>query len=74
LVTFWIGYKKTIGAQEERARAVNQELISSVLRRGAMERAVMEEKQFQHIRNAKSYKSSIPVRRLELHPVLLTPA
>lgn len=64
LVTFWIGYKKTIGAQEERARAVNQELISSVLRRVAVEREVMPAQQFQHIRNAKSYKSAIPVQRL----------
>jgi len=64
LITFWVGYKKTIGAQEERTRAVNQELISSVLRRVAVERELMESGQFGHIKTAKSYKSSVPIQRL----------
>lgn len=64
LVTFWVGYKKTIGAQEERTRAVNQELVSSVLRRVAVERELMEANQFGHIKTAKSYKSSVSIQRL----------
>jgi hypothetical protein len=64
LLTFWVGYKKTIGAQEERTRAVNQELVSSVLRRVAVEREVMEAVQFQYIKTAKSYKSNVSSQRL----------
>ena len=60
LITFWVGYKKTIGAQEERTRAANQDLIASVLRRVAVEREVMQAVQFEYIREAKSYKWPAP--------------
>jgi hypothetical protein len=64
LATFWFGYKKTIGAQEERVRAANHDLISSVVRRVAVERQAMDFGQYNLLRGAKSYRSGLPVERL----------
>ena len=64
IVTFWIGYKKTIGATEERIRASNQQLISSVLKRIAVEREPIDMIQYFALQTAKSYRNSVPAQRL----------
>jgi hypothetical protein len=30
VVTFWLGYRRTVGAQEERVRIANSEIISTL--------------------------------------------
>jgi len=72
LVTFIIGYKKTVGARQERFRAANQELIASVLRRVAVEREVMDATQFQYIREAKAYRTSTPIQQLVVFDAALS--
>jgi hypothetical protein len=64
LMTFWLAYKKTIGAQDERVRAASQELIASVLKRVAVEREYMMPALFSEIRRAKAYRAGIAVDRL----------
>ncbi len=64
LATFWFAYKKTLGAQDERARTAGQELILSVQRRVAVEREPISVGQFDEIRRAKSIRSSVSINRL----------
>jgi hypothetical protein len=64
IVTFWIGYRKTIGAQDERLRAASAELCASVIKRVAVEREVMTAEQFAAIRQAKSYKAQVQTEKL----------
>lgn len=64
VVTFWIGYRQTIGAREERLRSANLGLASSVLRRIAVEREQMPVAHYEAIRRATAYRGSVAVRRL----------
>ncbi len=64
IATFWIGYRKTIGARDERLRAADQELCSSVIKRIAVERQAIDAAQFLALRRAKSIRAQVPVRRL----------
>ncbi|SEG59533.1 hypothetical protein SAMN04488115_107202 [Bosea lathyri] len=62
--TYWLSYKRTIGAQDERVRSTSNELISSVIKRVAVEREVMSHVQFRTIRRAKAYRAQIDNDRL----------
>lgn len=62
--TFWIGYRKTIGAADERLRSANIDLCNSVVRRIAVERAKMTHDQFSALRRAKSFRSQVSINRL----------
>lgn len=64
IVTFWIGYRKTIGAQDERSKNANLDLCSSLIKRIAVERQPVNRKQFTHLRIAKSIKSTTQVSKL----------
>ena len=64
LITFWVGYKKTIGAQEERVCSANHDLVSSMVRRVAVERQAMDAGQYQLLRGAKALPIGLPVERL----------
>lgn len=64
VVTFWFGYRKTIGAQDERQRAASSELCSSVIKRVAVERRAISAEQFSALRWAKAYKLQVQADRL----------
>lgn len=63
-LTFWWGYKNTIGAKEERIRAANFELTAAVLKRIAIEREPVTATQFDAVRRTKAYRAAVPERRL----------
>ncbi|WP_147272277.1 hypothetical protein [Phyllobacterium salinisoli] len=63
-LTFWIAYRKTIGAREERVHAANRDILATVLQRIAVEREVLSDAQFEAIRKARSYRSDAPFHRL----------
>jgi len=56
----WLGYRKAIGAKEERIRSANWELCWTVLRRIAVERREISEINYNDLRRAKSYRSKVP--------------
>lgn len=64
LILFWVGYRKTIGAREERVNSANVQLINSVLRRVAVEREVMSSAQFEKLREAKAYRAAVSQKSL----------
>src|SRR4051794_7395347 len=37
LITFWLGYKQTIGAKQERIRATDAEIVATVMKRILLE-------------------------------------
>lgn len=64
IITFWLAYRKTIGARDERLRAADQELCNSVIKRIAVEREPLNIEQFAALRRAKGIKAQVPASRL----------
>ncbi|MDW9409080.1 hypothetical protein GOB43_14030 [Sinorhizobium meliloti] len=62
--TFYVAYRKTEGAREERLRATNLELVASVFRRIAVERESLPLGHFSAMRKAKGYKAQIDANQL----------
>lgn len=63
-LTFWWGYKNTVGVREEKIRGANFELAGAVLRRLAVDREPVTAAEFDAIRRTKAYKAAVPERRL----------
>lgn len=69
--TFWIGYRQTIGAREERLRSANLLLIAAALRRIAVERQVLPVTHYASVSRAVAYRSSVLVSTLNSFEVTL---
>jgi hypothetical protein len=70
LATFWFAYRKTIGAKEERIRSANRELISSVIKRVAVERQPLTSEHYSRLRRAKGYDKSLNSSQLLTFPTV----
>lgn len=64
VATFWLGYRRTVGAFEERIRNANSALTASVVKRIAVERETMSSPHYALLKRAKAYSLSIDIQKL----------
>jgi hypothetical protein len=71
LLTFWLGYRKTIGARQERARQANTELERLVLRSILLDQNRLSADDIQAIRRAKASDFQVSLAQLSDTSLLL---
>jgi hypothetical protein len=61
LLTFWLGYRQTIGAKQERIRATNAEIESTVLKRMLLEGITPSFRDLVHLISGKAITANLSV-------------
>lgn len=61
LITFWVGYRQTVGARQAKAVALDDEIIEMLLRRVVLEDYELPAEEIDNVINGKAAEARIPV-------------